>query len=367
MASEYYLNILSAAGVKRKTVVNFLTLAYTQRVNAPGILTFDLPPEHPAIAALELDGQVEVWRRDLANGIPWTRDFGTLYRGASYQVDTNGDETFTATCPGQMHWLSRRVVAYAANLTGYSTIQQTRAETVMRTLVATNCTALATVANGRLRDGAIPGVAVEADQGRGTIVSWSGPWKTVLSELQALAAPAVGNGDFDLIKVGPQTWVFRFYPGYRGTDRSSGANAVIFSRDFDNMGEPTDARNRVEEKTVAIVGGQGQETARLTTIRTGLDYTAANDIETFVDARNSATLAGLQADGDSALDAARARPLLTFTPLQTPQTRYGRHYFLGDLVQARYRELNVVLKVNAATITLTRDGNEQVAIELGAV
>jgi hypothetical protein len=364
MSGDYYLVIKGRDGVKRAEVVDMLNLAYTRRVNAPGIVTLDLAPEHHAIAELELDGQVEIWHQDRANGIARSCDFRTLLRGTRYRVDDNGDEVLTATCVGQLHLLSRRIVAYPAHTTGISSIAATRAETVMRTLVATNCTGLATVANGRARDGAITGVSVEPDEARGNVVSWSGPWKNVLGELQDLARPLVGGGDFDLVSTGPQTWVFRFYPGQIGTDRSSGADAVTFSRAFDNMATPDVTVSRVEEKTVAIVGGQGEEDARQISVRTGPDYTAADAIETFVDARNAATLAGLETAGDRALDEARSRPTLTFTPLQTPRTLYRKHYFLGDLVRARYRDLSVVLKVVAVTTTLGRDGDEQIVVEL---
>lgn len=367
MASEYRIDVKNAGGSRVAEISNMLSLAYTRKVNAPGIATFTLPPEHPAIADLELDGQIEAWWRDRSAGIPWRCDFATLYRSGEYIVDTNGDEVFGATCVGHLHFLSRRVVAYPAGIALFSVMKDLPAETVMRRIVSANCTVNASLANGRLRVGAIAGISVETDQARGNVVSWSGPGKMVLTELQDLAAPTVGGGDFDLVRTGDATWVWRFYPGQIGTDRSSGPGAVTFARDFDNMGEPHYTYNRIEEKTVAIVGGQGEERARLTTVRTGPDYSAANDIEMFVDARNTPSLAGLQTSGDRALSEARARPTLTFTPLQTPQTRYGLHYFLGDLVRARYRGLTVVLKVVSATRSIVKSGDEQVAVELAAL
>lgn len=367
MAIEFRLDIRGRAGELRAQVVNMLSLAYTCKVNAPGVLTFTLPPEHAAIAALELDGQVEAWCRDVAAGIPWRADCLSLYRGESYQVDTNGDEIFGAICVGQLHWLSRRIVAYPANIIGYSKITDLPAETVMRTIVATNCTSSATVGNGRLREGALPGILVETDQGRGNLVSWSGPGKIVLSELQGLAVPNAGNGDFDLVKTGAQEWTFRFYPDQLGTDRSSGSSAVVFAREFDNMGEPQSSRDRVEEKTVAIAGGQGEEQARLFVVRTGPDYSSTNDIETFVDARNAATRPAVQTSADRALDDARSRPTLTFTPIQTPARLYGKHYFLGDRVLARYRGLSIVQKVMAAGISWERNGDLHMSIDMQAV
>lgn len=365
MPAEHYLRLSSAAGVKRAEISDFLSLAYTARVNAPGVAVFTLAPEHRAIALLELDAQVEVWARNLDDGIGWQRAFAAFYRTPDYAVDATNDEVFTATCPGQMHLLSRRIVAYPANTPGKSTLPATPAETIMRTIVATNCTALATVGNGRLRDGAIAGISVEADQGRGTVLPWSGPGKVVLSELQSLGQSGVGGGDFDLVKTGAQSWIFRFYPGQRGTDRTRGAGAVIFARERGNMGQPHYIRDRVEEKTVAIVAGAGEENARAFLVRTGHDYSAANDIEVFVDARNSP--AALATAGDSALNGTRARDVLTFDVIQTPSCTYGKHYFLGDLAVATYRGITAIVKIMAATTTRTPDGDTQVQIELAAL
>lgn len=362
MALEHYLKVSSRSGVKLAEVSDFLTLAYTPRVNAPGVAVFTLSPTHSVIPLLELDGQVEVWSRDLDAGIAWHAEFETLYRTAEYQVDENGDEVFTATCVGAMHLLSRRVVAYPAGVSGKSVLTSLPAETVMRTIVDTNCTTNATVANGRLRTASDLGVSVEADDGRGNVVSWSGPGKVVLSELQDLARIGVGGGDFDLVKAGAAAWTFRFYSGQRGTDRTTGSSAVVFALLNGNMGQPHYVRDRVEEKTVAIVGGNGEAQARRFLVRTGHDYSTTNDIETFVDARNAS--GALVTAGDQALDAARARDVLTFDVLQTPACRYGRHYFLGDLVVARYRTVTNIVKVTGATTTRTRDGDTQVQIEL---
>jgi len=368
MAGLYTLVIKGRDGIKRSEVVNYLSLAYTRKVNAAGLLLFELPPDHPAIPLLELDGQIEVWRRDREMGVTSHRDAGYLYRSLSYAFPNDQDERFTATCPGELHFLSRRIVAYPAGAAGLSTLEGP-AETVMRTIVAQNFTSSATVANGRDREGLLPGITVEADQGRGLTVAWSGTRKVVLGELQALAQPTVGGGDFDLVKTGATTWTFRFYPGQLGTDRTSGSNAVVFSRDFDNMGQPHLTFDQIDERTAAIVGGQGQETARaILTGQVGQNYSAVNDIEVFVDARNAdPDPSHLQAIGRKALDEAQARQRLTFTPLQTPQTFYGRHYFLGDLVRASYRGLTVTLKVVAATITAQPDGDEQITIELATV
>lgn len=362
MASEYQLQILGRDGTQRAVIVNMLSLAYTRRVNTPGILTFTLPPEATAIALLELDGQVVVKYRDVAAGIGWLTDFEGLYRGQRYAVTSDQDEVFTATCPGILHWLTRRIIGYPATTVNFSAFHTDACETIMRTLVATNCTALATVAAGRIRAGALSGISVEADGGRGTVLSWSGAWKSILTALQDLAP--IGGGDFDLVKTGPADWVFRFYPGQRGTDRRSGAHAVLFSQTFDNMGEPQLIIDRVDEETVAIVGGQGQETARQVIVRTGPDYSVTNDIEGFVDGRNTQTTASLQADGDRALQTTRARPVLTFLPLETPATRYRREYQLGDLVSASYRGFTTGLKVAGATVAWESDGAEQVTINL---
>jgi hypothetical protein len=133
------------------------------------------------------------------------------------------------------------------------------------------------------------------------------------------------------VDTSPTEWEFRWTDS--ATDRTG---TVVFSIGFDNMASPVMRENRLHERTVAIVGGQGENELREVVIRTGPNYHADdNHRETFVDAPDVESTAGLNARGDQRLHELQATSGLTFNVRQTPVTKYGEHYFLGDLVTVR--------------------------------
>lgn len=359
MAAEYYLLVKNSSGTKVAQITDYHYLTYRKVVNEPGILTFELDADHPAISTFQLDGQIEVWRRNTDYNIGWYADFYSLYRFSRYKFTDH--DTFLAECPGQLHWLSRRSIAWFSGTSNRSTFNATPAETIMKTLVQYNATTDATVANGRLRAGAFATatITIAADTAAGNILSWSGAYKNLLSELQDIAE--AGGGDFDLVKTGDTTWDFRWYTGQRGTDRTA---TVTFALQYGNMKEPTYERDRIGEKTVAVVAGQGEGSERATTVVTGPDFAAANDIEIFIDARDVKTTAALTSRGETKLQEYRSRNEFDFKVIQTAQTAYGLHYFLGDLVHAKYRDIEADVKVQTVTVSYQPQGEEIIDVDM---
>ena len=357
MATDYQIRIKNVAGVTQAIVTDFLTLAYAKRVNEPGIATFALPGNHTAVSSLVDKGQVEIWRRNQAQGIDWYCDFFGLYR----QPDRVGGQPgrFTATCPGQMEMLRWRTVAWKAGTASRSVFTSDPAETIMKTLVSYNAGSAATTGHGRIRTGTITGISTAADGADGTVTDWYCAYDNLLETLQKLAR--IAGGDFDLVKTGAQAWEFEFYTTRLGTDRSA---TVIFSLEYDNMSNPRFVTQRLSEATVALVGGQGEGSLRQVVTRTGANYAAGNDIEIFVDARDAGSTAGLNAKGDTVLEERRAYDQFDFDVLQTAVSLYGKHYFLGDLVTAvnPFTGTALARKINGVTVTVNR-GTEQIAVE----
>lgn len=363
MAAEYKLRLFTSAGVLQAEVTDFLKVAYTKAINAPGLATFQLNADHNAIALLSNRSQIEIWRRNRALDLDWYCDFYGLFLDQLRQEPQL--PLFTAYCPGQMWLLGTRHVLWYARTSNRSRFASVAAETVLKTLVVYNAGASATTGNGRLRTGTITGISNQADGSGGNTISWSCAWKNLLEELQDIAR--VAGGDFDLIKTGAATWQFRWYTGQRGTDRSA---TVIFATSRGNMANPIYRYSRIAEKTVALAAGQGDGSARETAIRTGDDYAASNDVEVFVDARNVPVgdTAGLQAAADEALDENQAREDFGFDVLQTQSCAYGVHYCIdgdiGDLVTARYLALSATLKIIGVTVQVQPDGSETIDLEM---
>lgn len=349
-------------GVKLAECVSYLDLVYTKEVNAPGLCKFTLPAGYFVIPLLDDKALVEVWRRNPAAGIDWYCDFYGIYRA---QKRTYADsEKFTATTPGLMQVLGWRHVAYFADTADRVLYTTTTVEHIMKSLVTYNCTSAGTVADGRFRLATISypiTLSVEADLGRGTAVDlYACAYKNVLTELQRLAGQ-YGDSDFDLVKTGDATAEFRYYDGQLGTDRTA---SVVFALEYGNMANPEYTYDRINEATVIIAGGQGVAAARIIRNTRGPDYDAVkNNIEAFADGRHVATYAGLGDLGLRWADEKRARQSFDYDVIQTASCRYGRDYFLGDLVTATWNDIVVTQQIAGVTVTARDDGSESIGIK----
>jgi hypothetical protein len=349
MTAEYALVIKTRAGVAKRVLTGdangFLWLSYRKETNGAGLLMFDLDAEHDAIAELEQDGQVEVWRRDAAQSVSWYVDFEALFVDEERSADDDGNSTFRAICPGQMELLARAVVAWPADTANRSLFESVKASTIMTNLVRYNVTSDATTGNGRLRTTDLTGITYETDDDDGNVLTFACAYQPLLEALQDVAR--IGNRDFWLERTGAQAWTFRT-DNYLGDDRSA---SVVFALNYGNMSNPVLRRNRLNEKTVAIVGGQGAESSRTVVVRTGANYSAtARSKETFYPATQYSTTDGLNAAGDIRLDELRARDDLAWSVIQTPGSLYGRDYFLGDLVTGYYQGVTATKQIVSVTV-----------------
>lgn len=114
-----------------------------------------------------------------------------------------------------------------------------------------------------------------------------------------------------------------------------------------------------------IAGGKSTGADREFTLRTGPDYSASNDVEGFFDG-SSMELAALQFGADQRLNQLRAQDDFDFDVIQNDNTVFDQDYFLGDLVKVvnPFTGASYNRKVDFATITLSRDGEESIDIEL---
>lgn len=347
MSARYKLVIKSKLGVKREETTDSLSLVYHKRVNQPGLLSFTLSGNHRILPALEEDGQIEVWRANPALGLDWYPDFVGLLQGHTY--DTKDTTIYRGNAPGLLSILGRRVVAWPASAThnARTNFITTKAETVMKTLVRYNATADATT--GRDVSGVFASWTITnaTDTAAGNTISHTCPRKNLLTELQKIAE--VAGGDFDLVRIGPAAFQFRFYPGQLGTDKSA---SVVFSLARGNMKTPSLTVTPAKH-TVAIVGGEGQQDIRSTVVV----GTPGDGSEVFLDAR-SLSADQLTARGNLALTEAAATQEFSFAVMQTPTCYYGLHYGVGDLVQAKYMGLDAKRKIVGVTVELGDNGEE---------
>ena len=338
------------------------SLKYIRRVNAPGLVTFNIAGDHDLLSDIGDKWQIEVWRKPYKS--TWWREISAFYRDLNpwQYIDQS---TATLNCVGIMAMLEWRHVAYYANTADRSYFSAAEVETIANTLVTYNATTSGTVVDGRLRaaGGGYPftGLSVEADGGDGTAVDWYCAYDNLLETLQNLVK---GEGDFDIVKTSSTAWQWRYYEGQLGTDRSA---TVMFALKRGNMKRPRYYDIRSEEKTVGIVGGQGEESERETAVRTGTNYAATNDIEVFIPAVDIdlGDTDGLNTRGDSTLTRYEAVKKFEFGVLDIESAQYGIDYDLGDLVTAinPYDGTEYTIEIIGVGIGLDGDGNETIEIE----
>jgi len=365
VGAEYRLQLFDTTGTKRADIVNFIKLAYTKQVNKAGLSKFQLPASHPMVSQIADKWIVEIWRRNADLGVPWYADWAGLYREQD-RAYKRTDE-FVGAAVGNLEMLAWRHVLWPAGTPNRSLFTAAKAESILKTLVTYNATGSASVANGRWEDGSWTGrtITVQADAAGGATLSLPCHGDNLLDTLSGICKIGVGGGDFDLVRTSGTTWEFRWYLGQRGVDRSS---SVLFATEFGNMADPWYSESRIAEKTVAVAAGQGEKAERRTRTRTGSNYSASNDIETFVDDKSAKTDAELDLAADKRLSEKRAKLEYGFEILQTRSTAYGLHYCangdIGDLVRARYFGIETVQKIDRVSVEYSGRGVEKIKPEM---
>ena len=256
--------------------------------------------------------------------------------------------------------LADRIVAYKSGLTNLSQFAAQPAETVLKRLFDYNLGSSATVANGRYLDGRLTGAATAATSGAGSSVSISCANQNLLLAMQKIQLNA--GGDFAMVFTAPATYTYTWYTNQLGTNRTA---TVLFSVDNGSLGSLVVDDDRANDITAAIVGGQGEGSARAITTRPASLPTGLDLRERFIDARNENTTAQYQTLGDAALrDALISRQAIDAQVIQSANLRYARDYFLGDLVTVVTPAASVTRKVQRVTIQNMSTGEERITIEL---
>ena len=352
MAVVYDLRIRNQAGQVIATIDQWLGVMFTRTVDDVDAFSLHLDGDDPRALLISDDYQIELWRQDLENGIAWYKEAEGFFCNFRYWTDASGLRHAELSGRGYQDLLARTTVRAAAGTAGAS--KSGPAETVIKEFVDEQA---GPGAGARARTG----LTIQADAADGATVNLQRSNRNLLVVCQDIAK--VGGGDFDVIgthptQAGPATFEFRWYPAQRGTDRSA---TVIFSEALGNMAEAEVTRQQTNVVNSALVGGQGEGAARETSLQEdalSIALSPWGQRETFVDAREveAGNTAALDQKGQQALAAATAFSGFTFRPVQTPGCLYGKHYFLGDLVQALYNGSIYIKKIQSVTLANDRGG-----------
>jgi len=374
------------SGAGRGGAVGELTsLSYRRRLRSVGQFTLYVDGNDDRIPYLKtINGQIEVWRRDPLAGTAWLgtlpawqrdsftattgwyKDFEGFIRAWQRGFTAEGRRVFV--CQGRQYndLLAGETVNYPkgspqAAKTGLPGV--VAAEYVHENIGAG--AGLDALGNSRVRLGVTE--VVESD----TVTAWSGD-RGNLNLLDVLGELAeYAPGDFMVVSSAPATFEFRWRGTRWGLDRTPGNLAgnvpCVLSVYNNNVTDVAFGFNALDEANVCYVGGQGQQTDRTYTTRATAAATATNWSRraVFRDARDTNVAATLAARGDAVLEADRARYSATLRTLQTPATRYGRDWDLGDLVRFTDEDgASTALKVVGVWVSINAEGVENLTPEL---
>lgn len=362
MAPQYTVSLYNSAGTLQAISQDYLDLAISRTINAPDMAVLIYDSNSNNSQYLTQGSIITITRQDTDAGISAATEFSGIIRRIVRTV--NDKTTYEVTCVGMLSLLGTRIVAWRSGIANRSRFTASPAETILKNLFNYNIGSLATTAQGRLLAGNITGMTTSASAGTGTALTVSVAYQNLLSAMQKIADD--GGGDFDLLYTAPATWTFTWYLGQRGTNRTS---TVRLSVPLGTIGELVVDDNRIEDFTATIVGGEGEDRARRVATRPAVLPTGLSSREYFVDARNlkKATAARLQQQGTIVLNRqSRKRVTYTATLLQNAALRYGRDYFVGDLVTILDGTTSVTQQIMGVDLAFSADGRESVDVTLAS-
>lgn len=339
----------------------FLSLDWRKKRNDVHTCTLVLDYNSPDVALLSDKDQIEVIRSDFDRGITEYTSFDGLYRDSIVTYDSSDKRMqFVAYAYSYEHMLTWRDIGYPSGKANYTKFTTAKAETILKTLVDTNICGNALASNGRVEDAIYTGFSIEADSARGNTLSIEISHQNLLDALKKIVDAA--GGDFKVTRTGLTTFRFDWVIP---TDLSTGAAAVVFSLENANMGNPKLKQMRSQERTVAFVGGSGEDSTRIVRSVHGTNYNAStNRIEMFVDARNSGTdTTILDGIGAVKLKETLYRNVIEYDVLQTQTCRVEKDYFLGNKTKAVFAGITATQYVDEI-IFAYRDKKETVSVAM---
>lgn len=371
---RYKAILKDQAGTKVAEFDNWRKLEYSKRVGDIGDYVLELDANDPRVPLFELDGQLEVYRKDFANNLDWYIDFEGLHRAPVRRVSERGEFVFNSVGVGYNDLLARRVIGYKSGTV--RAVKNAPADTVMIEYVEENCGPSATIANGRLYEGAIAGFFTQASDGNGA--TWSGDrsFELVLDVLKEISK--FSSIDFDVVGAGDAIYAFRTYADQLGLDRTTlgldtttGLNAagnapVVFSVEGATIKDMMYSDDHLSEVNVVFVLGKGDGSTRTVIVRdnvAAITSSLINQREVARSASKNEFEYQLITFGDETLEAMKAVESIAFNPLQQSSTVYGRDFGIGDKITVRNEGVDYHKRIVALRNTIEAGVNENIALE----
>ena len=248
----------------------------------------------------------------------------------------SSDEVVTVTGRSGGSFEHRLAVAGTAIGTGYDT-QTGAAETLLRHYVDVNCINALDGGGSAASARAIPQlVLADTDEERGVTCTYSARYETIAEILETICN-ASGLGwevDFDRDSA---TFVFDVISGTDHSEQS--IDPIIFKLELNNLKTIDYQSSQIDTKTLAYVGGSGEDASRLVqeVYLTDDEPEGFARHETFVSASNTNDVGELVTVGESELhERSGELSLSAEIDLNFAAQQYLRDYDLGDIVTVQY-------------------------------
>lgn len=257
--------------------------------------------------------------------------------------DDEGVDYLHLVCYSPEYLLDGRIVAYSAgsaqaSMNGY-------ADDIIKAVVRDNLGSDA----GSGRDLSSLGVSVAGNLSDAPEVTKAFAWRNLLRVIQDICDASAQRGTrlfFGFVPV-IQTevgFVFMTYTGCIGRDRGSGSSDQLrFGQAWGNLENPVLRYNWSDEVNYIYAGGQGEGSDRVI-VTIGDTYRIKmspwNRREAFADARNELSTDGVTTKARSALQAGRPKIEFNGVLLDSPVSRYGTDWSLGDIVIVEYADVS---------------------------
>lgn len=350
----YQVNLYDTTGKLITMWDNVYNIEIKHQVNGFSSHVLELDDNDARTRLFGLDYIVELVRRI---GDYLRIEYQGFHRSYQRQITEGRRELFTSYGRGFVDLLHRVQLGYPAH-TSPLTLKGAAGETVIKEFVNENAGPGSTNVL-RYTNGQMLGLQIEPNAARG--LYWAGMRsnKNLLEVIQEVAK--VSGIDFDVVWLGGQNFVFKcFYPNDVSATRA-------FSPELGNMLQPTFTSSRVDEGTVVIVLGEGIGANRHVVVQQAVTVNDSpwNHIEFIKDDGNAKRYQDYLSSAQAALVDAAPSEVFEFETLQTSVSQYGRDYFLGDIVTARFKDISRLRKLSEVAYQL-KEGQENIKLTFSA-
>jgi hypothetical protein len=379
MPVQYTIKLYDNAGVALG-IVTPLNIAVVHKVNTPSVATFSVNLKAPIVEDLDYGYIVEIIRSDPAIGMQAYTEFVGFIRFWNRSFGQNPILSVTAVDAKCI--MQDRIVAWYPNLLGtsfFKTSTYTTASSIMVELWNRNVGSLATgnpphmtasltrrygTGLQRWADGRVTTATNAVNLGIGTAIEVSCSGENVLSTMVKVAD--TGGLDFDVRFTIATLNYELFYADNLGADRRS---YIKFSQENNTVGTLNQSTNVMNYASLFHAVGKGKDKNNLrsqypTTAPTGVDLR-----EAYIKGADQTNTTQLFNLGYSRFRRQRLSiNAFDIEVLQTGTWRYGRDYYLGDLVYVDVKQVApLTRKVYAVSLSMNSEGVEEVRIDLAEI